>query len=135
MKEKIIKLYQFDELSDNAKERARGWWRESLCYDDWWESVYEDAAQAGLKITGFDLDRARAGIDRVVDKTQAAAEGARAVRQAGLDRGATLNNGQHFGPRQSARARQGGNLGVSHLAIPEGGRLSRFREGFDRPSP
>lgn len=28
MREKIIKLYKFDELSDEAKERARNWYRE-----------------------------------------------------------------------------------------------------------
>ena len=54
---KIINYYQFDELSENAKQKAI----ENL-YDlnidyEWWESVYEDAERIGCKITGFDTDR------------------------------------------------------------------------------
>lgn len=51
------KLFSFDELSDEAKEKAI-----SSLYDinvdyDWWDCTYEDAANIGLKITSFDLDR------------------------------------------------------------------------------
>ena len=51
------KVYKFDELSDEAKQHAI----ESL-YDlnvdyEWWENVYEDAENVGLKITGFDIGR------------------------------------------------------------------------------
>ena len=56
-KQKIILVYQFDELDDKAKERAREWYRAGALDYEWWESVYEDAAQVGLKITGFDLGR------------------------------------------------------------------------------
>jgi hypothetical protein len=49
-------IYQFDELSDQAKEKARDWWRGLLCYDEWWQSVYEDAEQVHIEITSFDLD-------------------------------------------------------------------------------
>ena len=54
-----IKLYKFNELSESAKQKAI----ESL-YDinvdyDWWESIYEDAENIGLKLTSFDLDRNR----------------------------------------------------------------------------
>lgn len=61
-KQKITTVYQFDELSDKAKERAREWYRTWALDYEWWESVYEDAAQVGLKITGFDLGR-RQSID------------------------------------------------------------------------
>jgi len=52
------KLYTFDELSDDAKQKAV----EKL-YDinvdyEWWDSTYEDAEMIGLKISEFDLDRA-----------------------------------------------------------------------------
>ncbi len=51
------KVYQFSELSDKAKQNAI----DKLYYinveDEWWESMYEDAAEIGLKITGFDIDR------------------------------------------------------------------------------
>jgi hypothetical protein len=57
MRTKTINLYQFDELSDEAKQKAI----ESLSginVDfEWWEFVYEDAEQIGLKITEFDIDR------------------------------------------------------------------------------
>jgi hypothetical protein len=51
------KVYKFDELTEEQKEKAV----ENLCdinvdYE-WWQFVYEDAAQIGLKITGFDIDR------------------------------------------------------------------------------
>lgn len=50
-------VYKFDELSEQAQEKAleRLW---DLNVDhDWWEHVYEDAERIGIKITGFDLDR------------------------------------------------------------------------------
>lgn len=53
-------VYEFDELSDKAKETARDWWRDGRLYDNWWEHIYEDAATIGLTITEFDLDRYRA---------------------------------------------------------------------------
>lgn len=56
-KQKITAVYQFDELDNKAKERAREWYRAGALDYDWWESVYEDAAQVGLKITGFDVGR------------------------------------------------------------------------------
>jgi hypothetical protein len=52
-----IKLYQFDELTEEAKEKAREWFRDGYLHEDWWESTYEDAKNIGLKIDGFDLDR------------------------------------------------------------------------------
>ena len=58
MKTKTINLYEFDELSDHAKQRAIA----DNCginvnYWCWWHSIYDDAENIGLKITGFDLDR------------------------------------------------------------------------------
>jgi len=54
---KTITLYTFNELSDKAKDKARDWWRDLSINDAWYESVYEDAEQVGLKITAFDIDR------------------------------------------------------------------------------
>ena len=52
----ITKLvYQFDELSESAKEKARDWWRGGG-FDEWWESIYEDAERVHIQIKGFDLD-------------------------------------------------------------------------------
>ena len=54
-----IKLYKFSELNEKAKETAI----ESLSLVnveyEWWDSVYEDAKNIGLKLTEFDLDRNR----------------------------------------------------------------------------
>jgi len=49
--------YKFSELSDEAKESARDWWREGALDYGWWECTYEDAEEIGLKITGFDTGR------------------------------------------------------------------------------
>ena len=35
-------VYQFPELSDIAKDKARSWYRELGPHDDWWNAVYED---------------------------------------------------------------------------------------------
>lgn len=56
-REKVIKVYQFEELSDKAKQRAMDWYREASYGDEWWESIYEDAENVGIKIKGFDCDR------------------------------------------------------------------------------
>lgn len=50
-------LYKFDELSDEAKEKAiENMYNINVDYE-WWENVYEDAENIGLKITEFDIDR------------------------------------------------------------------------------
>lgn len=56
---KIIEteVYQFDELSDESKKVAIAANIEINVCEDWWEYQYEDAENAGLKITGFDIDR------------------------------------------------------------------------------
>ena len=50
-------IYQFDELTDAAKEKARGWFRGIACSDNWWaECVIDDAKHIGAMI-GFDVDK------------------------------------------------------------------------------
>jgi len=51
------KVYEFDELDDKAKERARDWYREGALDYKWWDAIYDDAARIGLRITAFDLGR------------------------------------------------------------------------------
>lgn len=46
-------VYRFDELSKEAKETARTWWKDGMCYE-WWDSVYEDAVEIG-KILGIHI--------------------------------------------------------------------------------
>lgn len=52
-------VYEFDELTDEAKEIAREWYRNGAMDYEWWDSTFEDAANIGLKITSFDLERNR----------------------------------------------------------------------------
>lgn len=59
MKTIEVNLYKFNELSEEAKEKAvQNLYDINVNYE-WWDFVYEDAAMIGLKITGFDLDRNR----------------------------------------------------------------------------
>ena len=57
MKTICTTVYSFSELSEEAKQKAL----ENL-YDlnvdyEWWDGVYEDAKNAGLSISAFDIDR------------------------------------------------------------------------------
>jgi hypothetical protein len=56
MKTIQLNLYPFAELSEEAKEKALADHRFINVDYRWWESVYEDALQIGLKITGFDFE-------------------------------------------------------------------------------
>jgi len=57
MKYKKIKVYEFNELSEESKEKAiEKLWNINVDYE-WWDCVYDDAENIGLKIKEFDLDR------------------------------------------------------------------------------
>ena len=50
-----VNLYQYDELSDKAKAKARDWYREASAGDNFWtEYVTEDFVEV-LKACGFDI--------------------------------------------------------------------------------
>lgn len=56
-----IKVYRFDELSDEAKEKARAWWRQSSEGDQYWfESIFDDF-ESICKILGIRLDGYKTG--------------------------------------------------------------------------
>jgi hypothetical protein len=55
MRIKETKVYQYDELNERAKERALDWYAQGALDYEWWDSTFEDAERAGLKITEFDL--------------------------------------------------------------------------------
>ena len=52
------KVYKFDELTHEIKSKIIEKQYDINVIDEWWESTYEDAANIGLKITSFDIDRA-----------------------------------------------------------------------------
>ena len=54
---KEIKVCSFDELSEDSQAVAVDNLRDINTDHEWWEGIYEDAKEIGLKITGFDLDR------------------------------------------------------------------------------
>lgn len=54
-----IKLYKFDELSEEAKQEAINQLNDINVSYEWWEFTFNDAKEIGLKITSFDLDRNR----------------------------------------------------------------------------
>lgn len=49
------KVFTFDELNDEAKEKAREWWREGGLGYEWWECVYDTQTdiirEAGFEVT------------------------------------------------------------------------------------
>ena len=54
---KITKVYRFEELSEEAQEKAMERLYEINVDYEWWENVYEDAKNIGIRIEGFDLGR------------------------------------------------------------------------------
>ena len=54
---KVYKVYSFDELDEKGKERVLRNLSESNVENEWWEAVYDDAEEAGIKLTEFDIDR------------------------------------------------------------------------------
>lgn len=67
---KTITLYEFNELDERAKEKARDWWREGGLDWEWWDNTYDDAKQIGLEITSFDLDRNKHAKGKFVDDAE-----------------------------------------------------------------
>lgn len=49
MKTVSVNLYQFDELSDKAKEVARDWFKKGYPEHGWWESVCDDAREIATR--------------------------------------------------------------------------------------
>ena len=54
-----ITLYQFDELSDKAKEKAANNYREHWMNHDWWDCTYEHMKEEGEHKHGFRVDDIR----------------------------------------------------------------------------
>jgi len=51
-------VYNFSELSEEAKEKAISYLSDINVDHDWFDYIYDDAKNIGLEITEFDLDRA-----------------------------------------------------------------------------
>lgn len=57
MKTKTINVYSFDELSEDAKNKAISKFEDINVSYSWLEYTYEDAENVGIKITSFDTYR------------------------------------------------------------------------------
>lgn len=57
MREITMKIYNYSELSDTAKERVINEMSDINTNHDWWEFVYEEAKSVGIVIESFDLYR------------------------------------------------------------------------------
>lgn len=57
MRIKETKVYTFNELSPEAQEKAMERLSDINVDYEWWDAVYEDASNIGLKIEEFDIDR------------------------------------------------------------------------------
>lgn len=53
------KTYKYEELSEQAKEKAFNQLCDINVGDEWWDCLYEDAKIIGLDISAFDIDRRR----------------------------------------------------------------------------
>ena len=54
-----INIFKFNELNEEAKQNAISNLYNINIDHNWWEFIYEDAKNIGLKITSFNLDRNR----------------------------------------------------------------------------
>ena len=57
MRQLTTTIYEYDELSDEAKDTALNALVDINLHYDWYEFIYEDADRIGLTLQGFDLDR------------------------------------------------------------------------------
>lgn len=57
METRTYTVYKFDELSDDAKEKAIQNLYDINVDHEWWESTCDDARTIGLSITSFDIGR------------------------------------------------------------------------------
>lgn len=78
-----IKIYSFEELDDDAKERAREWWRNGLDYPWFSESI--DSIRAFAKHFGVSLMDWEIGGGRNYIKTDATKDNFRGVRLADIN--------------------------------------------------
>lgn len=74
MREETIKVYQFNELSDEAKSKAIASMADINTDYDWYQCTYGDAENIGLKITGFDIDRGSYCSGKFIESPEETAE-------------------------------------------------------------
>lgn len=56
MRTKKIELYTYSELSEEAKEKARDWYRQGALEHEWWDCIFDDAKTIGA-LMGIEIDQ------------------------------------------------------------------------------
>ncbi len=56
MRTETIKIFQFSELDESAKEKARDWYRVNGLDYEWWDCTIDDIKQALTVIGFYDID-------------------------------------------------------------------------------
>ena len=54
MQTRTITVYEYDELNDTAKSKARDWYREGYPDYGWWEEIFSDSKEV-LAFLGFEI--------------------------------------------------------------------------------
>ena len=70
MQTKTYNVYTFNELSDEAKEKAMDNLRDVNVSYEWWDATYYNAKEIGLAIESFDLDRNRHATGKFIDRVE-----------------------------------------------------------------
>jgi hypothetical protein len=65
-RQQTITLYQFDELADSAKDKARYWFREASCGDNYFAEHLTDKFVELLGALGFDISTRRGTTDKAI---------------------------------------------------------------------
>jgi hypothetical protein len=52
-----VNVYQYHELNDNAKEKARNWYLEGQGFSFEWDNIKEDAKNIGVELNEWDYGR------------------------------------------------------------------------------
>jgi len=67
-------VYNFDELTEDAKNKAVIDFGNINIEDEWWINIFEDAKNIGLEITAFSLDRANYCNGKFINSAEECAE-------------------------------------------------------------
>lgn len=61
MRTETISIYKFDELAEEAQQKALEEFSNINIDYEWWEATFEDAKTIGLKLTGFNIGVSASG--------------------------------------------------------------------------
>lgn len=74
LKIKRTTVYKFSELAEKVKEKVIAKHYDININHEWWDCVYDDAEQIGLKITSFDIGRSNYCEGKFIESAEVTAE-------------------------------------------------------------